>query len=712
MLFAVLGAAMAIVGLVLPGDELLTKNQRADAQIASQPNIVFVMTDDQPESTLSYMANVQFLKAKGLTFTNAFNVYPLCCPSRAIIQRGQYAHNTQIFGNGSANYGNNGGYPAFDRQDLEKSTVATWLHDVGYRTSYFGKYMNNFDPQVHPPPPGWDVFETGPGFRTEDENVRTAESAMAQLRQDAPNAPPFFLQVDFMAPHVPNNYESQDAAKFAGERVPRVASFDEQDVTDKPRYIRQDKPPLSQQTNPHVHESCKDNETNSIQQNDCEYVRQLRNLQTVDRFIKDMTDYLASQGELSNTYIVYYTDNSNHWGEHRLDHGKMTPYKTDTNFPLLIRGPKIPEGAVSTKLIGNHDIAPTFAEMAGASTQAFVDGRSFLRVADADPNNDSPWRTGLYIERRYKPEWKLPSKEDSGQYVPPYEGVREENLLYVHYHDDPWTAVNDAGFREFYDLNTDPYELRNLAYYGEVPQATLDRLEGRLLRLGGCKAEGCRAAEDEPTTNTTPPDDTTAPETSITSGPAEGSSTTSTSATFSFTSNEQGSTFKCQLSKDGTITQPWAACTSPMSYSNLTPGNYTFEVQATDPAGNVDPTPASRNWTVTSPSVDTTPPTIESTIPAANNATGVAGTANVAATFSEEMLASSINAQTFKLTKKGSSTKIAATVTYDATTDTATLDPTNSLQSGRTYKAVVSTGAKDLAGNPLAQQKAWSFTVR
>ena len=55
------------------------------------------------------MPNVQSLKAKGLTFTNAFNVYPLCCPSRAIIQRGQYAHNTQVFGNGSANYGNNGG---------------------------------------------------------------------------------------------------------------------------------------------------------------------------------------------------------------------------------------------------------------------------------------------------------------------------------------------------------------------------------------------------------------------------------------------------------------------------------------------------------------------------------------------------------------------------------------------------------------------------
>jgi N-acetylglucosamine-6-sulfatase len=221
---------------------------------------------------------------------------------------------------------------------------------------------------------------------------------------------PVFLQVGFDAPHVPNDYESQDAAKFVGERVPRVPSFDEQDVADKPRYIKEHKPPLSQQTNPEVHALCQDNEANSIEQNDCEYVRQLRNLQTVDRFIKDVTDYLAAQGELSNTYIVYYTDNGNHWGEHRLDFGKLTPYKTDTNFPLLIRGPNIPEGAPSRKLIGNHDITPTFAEMAGASTPSFVDGRSFLRIADADPSNDNPWRTGLYVERRYKPEGSCQAK--------------------------------------------------------------------------------------------------------------------------------------------------------------------------------------------------------------------------------------------------------------------------------------------------------------
>jgi N-acetylglucosamine-6-sulfatase len=323
-----------------------------------------------------------------------------------------------------------------------------------------------------------------------------ANQAMAQLRVEAPKAAPFFLQVGFEAPHVTNDYEFQYEGMFAGERVPRVPGFDEQDISDKPRYIRQDKPPLAQQTNRKVSTVCKDNELNSIEQNDCEYVRQLRNLQTVDRFVKNAVDYLASQGELSSTYIVYYTDNGNHWGEHRLDFGKLSPYETDTGFPLLIRGPNIPAATTSNKLVGNQDIAPTFAQIAGATAPSFVDGRSILRVADSSTTNDAPWRTALYAERRWNTEWTLPSKA-SPEYVPPWEAIREENLVYIRYGDDPWTAVKDEGFKEFYDLTTDPYQNRNLAYYREVSQTTLDRLNSRLERLRGCVATACRSAENE-----------------------------------------------------------------------------------------------------------------------------------------------------------------------------------------------------------------------
>jgi len=124
----------------------------------------------------------------------------------------------------------------------------------------------------------------------------------------------------------------------------------------------------------------------------------------------------------------------------------------------------------------------------------------------------------------------------------------------------------------------------------------------------------------------------------------------------------------------------------------------------------------------TSPS-DTEAPTVIGTVPSAE-AKQVDRTTNVTATFSEDMDPSSINDKTFKLFKKGSTTKISATVSYDPTTRTATLNPfgstTTRLARGTTYKAVVTTGGKDLAGNSLdqdqdpsngLQQKKWLFTT-
>jgi len=247
------------------------------------------------------------------------------------------------------------------------------------------------------------------------------------------------------------------------------------------------------------------------------------------------------------------------------------------------------------------------------------------------------------------------------------------------------------------------------------------QIEARVQSNSGYSG-GSRTGLDDVKTSAGGPD-TTPPETSITSGWGNRSSgiaciTDSTSNTFEFSSNEQGSTFECQLSKDGTVVQPWADCTSPKSYSNLSrdeqwEATYEFDVRATDPAGNVDPTSASRYWFIKTASPDTTAPAVMSTVPTAD-ATGVDRTTNVTATFSEDMDSSSVNGQTFKLFKKGSTTKIDATVSYPDSNSApykAKLDPSNSLRNGVTYKAVVTTGAKDLAGNSLAQQQKWFFTV-
>jgi hypothetical protein len=113
---------------------------------------------------------------------------------------------------------------------------------------------------------------------------------------------------------------------------------------------------------------------------------------------------------------------------------------------------------------------------------------------------------------------------------------------------------------------------------------------------------------------------------------------------------------------------------------------------------------------------DTTAPKVISTFP--RNGGEVGPAANIRATFSEEMQEASVK-NAFKLFKKGSTNQIAAQVSYDPATDKATLNPTNNLRRGVTYKAVVTTVAKDVAGNRLdqnnsaagLQQKVWFFEI-
>jgi hypothetical protein len=109
---------------------------------------------------------------------------------------------------------------------------------------------------------------------------------------------------------------------------------------------------------------------------------------------------------------------------------------------------------------------------------------------------------------------------------------------------------------------------------------------------------------------------------------------------------------------------------------------------------------------------DITPPTVTAVSPA-SAATGVVAVANVTATFSEAVNAASVTTLSMILAPQGGAS-VAATVVYDATSRTATLHPTTSLAQSATYTATVkggSAGVKDLAGNPLAVDKAWSFTT-
>ena len=120
---------------------------------------------------------------------------------------------------------------------------------------------------------------------------------------------------------------------------------------------------------------------------------------------------------------------------------------------------------------------------------------------------------------------------------------------------------------------------------------------------GGSHTFEVRATDVAGNTDATPASfswtvDTTAPDTSIDSSPSD--PTGATGASFDFSSTEGGSTFECELDGGG-----FSSCSSPQSYAGLSGGSHTFEVRATDVAGNTDATPASFSWTVDTTAPDT-----------------------------------------------------------------------------------------------------------
>ena len=151
--------------------------------------------------------------------------------------------------------------------------------------------------------------------------------------------------------------------------------------------------------------------------------------------------------------------------------------------------------------------------------------------------------------------------------------------------------------------------------------------------------------------------------------------------------------------------------------SNVANGSHIYTAKATDGANNTSA--PSNACTVI---VDTIKPRVVGTSPLAG-ATGISPRTNVSATFSEAMRRSTISTTTFKLYKlraNGTRSPVAATVTYNATSQKAVLNPNGDLRLGATYKAVVTAGAKDRAGNALDQNpnvsgnqsKTWTFTIR
>jgi arylsulfatase A-like enzyme len=451
----------------------------------------------------------------GATFENFYVNVSLCCPSRASILRGQYAHNTGIY----RNIPPGGGFETFHTLGEEGSTVAVWLHSVGYRTALIGKYLNGYPSEADPLyiPPGWDEWYSpvdGKPYTqyryTLNENGKQvdygrsaknygsdvfARLAIDFITRSAKSGQPFFALIAPYAPHGPSTPARRHAKQFPGLQAPRSPSFNEKDLRDKPAWVRQNRR-LGQERNAKL---------------DRLYRRRARSLQAVDEMIAGLVEALRSAGALDHTYLFFASDNGFMLGEHRLGPGKVVPYEESIRVPLYVRGPGIPPGTKIAQLTGNIDLAPTWAELAGAPIPDFVDGRSLAPLWAAHNTAVASWRQAFLIANG---KWGQPSSESAARKPAGLRGVQEppDPLDTVVEKIPSFRALRlsggqvyiewETGELEFYNLNEDPYQLVNIA--GLLDSAQLQRLSAWLDELTRCAGPACQRIENGPSDGRSP----------------------------------------------------------------------------------------------------------------------------------------------------------------------------------------------------------------
>jgi N-acetylglucosamine-6-sulfatase len=500
---------------------------------------------------------LQMLGEKGITFNRYYTPYSLCAPSRVSLLTGRYAHNDHVGGNVPPN----GGWTGFQSRLAYSHNLATWLQGAGYRTIHIGKILNGYgDPPYSPGtevPPGWSSWHTilnsdtdhyfygylmnnngvveGPYgnsgswetreygeiddagcpyaplngkpcfYETDKFNQLAAEELAA-----TPAEQPFYMQVDYTAPHgdfrkpAGPQVATRDMGRFFTAPLPagRAEGFNEGNVNDKPRFIRE----AAYLNATEIH-------TYRVYYQHC-----LEALISVDEGVKEILDELGGLGRLRNTYVLFTSDNGFFFGQHRLVGGKFLAYEPSTHLPLIIRGPGIKPDTSTGQLVNTTDIAPTILELAEVTPDKSVDGvsmvpymkdptlrsrrpllfESFVQTDDVEQNGQASSEEPSATERTdagpasgklgvkgvsARAATKNPAATAS-EVAPPknYYGIRLGPYKYIEWPD---------GEKELYDINKDPNELNNVVRdpnYFPIRAFLHEELE----RLETCSGRTCQ----------------------------------------------------------------------------------------------------------------------------------------------------------------------------------------------------------------------------
>lgn len=416
------------VALVAAGVLTLAPTACAPDKKPQRPNVLVIVTDDQRWDTLSAMPQtVELLARQGVRFRNAIVTTPLCCPSRASIYSGKYAHNHRVWDNDNTT----------GRLDTSE-TLQRVLHRNGYFTAHVDRYLNNWQDWTSEPP-DFDLYAVQlsddawkPRHVLVNGNRRMVSTYTTRWVGDMATGfirrfeawndrRPWLTFVTTRAPHLP-------AVPEPRYKRARVCCWD------PPPSVAEslaDKPWLRDLASSGRHEAAGARR------------RQLRSLLSVDDAVGRLVRLLDRLDELHNTLIIFTSDNGQLWGEHGLD-GKRWPYDESLRVPLLLRWDArgVAPGTVRTDVVANIDIAPTIYEAVDTSPPYAVDGESLLSGSR---------RRAILIEFEGDPD-----RPD----IPRYVGVWTPKEVFLRF--------PDTGHNEFYAAG-DRFQLNNLYRSGDGP---------------------------------------------------------------------------------------------------------------------------------------------------------------------------------------------------------------------------------------------------